>query len=213
MKTKMLYFAVTAILLAFVAGCNQEVERDTTPAEQTNGTEVEELTWTDNPTVEMIPDTPVKGEANGAEFIAADIYFEPRFGDWRMVITDKKLPAPDSMSSGGQSINIDMPEEPQAGSIFTKSLEYGNGYFQINKRDNPEETTSWNADNAYAIEITHWEADEYDPDGELFQLAGKASGKVFVVYSGEGWEGFDNSWAAGTFTDVPVRYLGEPDLD
>ena len=35
-----------------------------------------------------------------------------------------------------------------------------------------------------------------------------ASGRVAIVY--QGYSDFKNSFAAGTFTDVPVRYMGKP---
>jgi hypothetical protein len=42
----------------------------------------------------------------------------------------------------------------------------------------------------------------------MFQVAGKASGKVYVAYKGYG--DFKSSGVAGEFKDVVVRYMGEP---
>ncbi len=166
--------------------------------------------WTESPTLDMIPHGPVRGMANGYEFTANTVFFEPRFGNWRLVLAENLLSSPLSPVPGGQSVNIDLPEEPEPGSVFIKEMAYGNGYFQINKKGS-EGTTSWNADNAYAVEITEWDVKGFDRELGAFQVAGKASGRVFVVYSGEDWEDFDNSWAAGSFTDVNVRYMGEPE--
>ena len=38
--------------------------------------------------------------------------------------------------------------------------------------------------------------------------AGKASGRIAVCYQGGG--SFKDSWAAGTFENVPIRYMGKP---
>ncbi len=162
----------------------------------------------DAPAVEKIPAGPVKGEANLKPFVAKAIYFEPGFKAWRMIVHENALSSPTGLVTGGQSINIDLPEDPAAGKKWTRPMKYGDGYFQIVKPDDPQNTTSWNASNAWAIEITKWEQKPYDPKGSVFQEAGKASGRIAVCYQGGG--SFKDSWAAGTFENVPIRYMGKP---
>jgi hypothetical protein len=105
---------------------------------------------------------------------------------------------------------MDLTEAPVAGKNWTRKMEYGAGYFQINNDPaNPEATTSWNADNAWVFEVTKWDVKEWDPNGPLFQEAGKASGRIAVCYKGDP-TGIQSSWIAGTFTDAVVRYMGKP---
>jgi hypothetical protein len=161
------------------------------------------------PTAADVPAGPVKGLANGAPMQIKTVVFEPGFKSWRVILMDKELKSFDDFGSGAQSVNIDLPEEPGAGKKFSKALKYGDGYFQIASPSKPGSTTSWNADNAYYVEITKWDAKPYDPKGKMWQEAGKASGKIYVAYKG-GWGGFVNSGVAGTFEDAIVRYMGTP---
>jgi hypothetical protein len=167
------------------------------------------FTWTEDPALDKIPAAPVVGEANGKPFKVATILFEPAMrGGWRMVIADKKLDSPTGILVGCQHIDFDLNEEPAAGKKMTRKMQYGGGYFQIEQLNKPGQTTSWNGDNAWALELTTWDAHPYDDKGSLFQAVGKASGKVAIVY--KGGVGFKNSWAAGTFDNATIRYMGKP---
>ncbi len=219
MKRFFLCILILLFIAVFTTGCNQTLSDDEMNSD--GGSEIQrdntdsahiKPEWTAEPALEMIPNMPVSGMANGVEFYANTVFFEPRFGKWRLVLAEEELTSPTGPLPGGQSINIDMPEIPEEGSVFIKEMAYGNGYFQIRKKDS-EDTTSWNADNAYAIKITKWDVEDFNPELGAFQLAGKASGRVFIAYSGENWEDFDDSWAAGTFTDVNVRFMGEPEWE
>lgn len=169
--------------------------------------------WTDSPSLSLIPDTAISGFANGKVFEAKSVFFEPLFGKWSMVISDKDLESPLNIITGAQSINIRLDEKPDVNKIIQKDLSYGGGYFQIMRKDNPEETVSWNSENTYIIKFTEWEAREWDPQGDLFQYAGRASGKIFISYTGCDSGNFDDAFVAGTFTDAVIRYLGEPELE
>ncbi|MDD5309338.1 MAG: hypothetical protein PHU25_18640, partial [Deltaproteobacteria bacterium] len=72
----------------------------------------------------------------------------------------------------------------------------------------PQMTVAWNTELAWVLEITKWDVREYDPKGELFQDAGRASGRVAVCFKAGGR--YQNSWVAGTFENAVVRYLGKP---
>jgi hypothetical protein len=167
-------------------------------------------TWTEAPTLETIPQVPAAGMANGKPMGVTAVVFEPGQGAWRLVLSDKTLDSPTGLITSGQSINMDLPEAPAAGKSWTRKMEYGAGYFQINNDPaNPEATTSWNADNAWVLEVTKWDVKPWDEAGSLFQEAGKASGRIAVVYKGDP-TGIQSSWIAGTFTDAVVRYMGKP---
>jgi hypothetical protein len=167
-------------------------------------------TWTEAPTLETIPLVPAAGMANGRPMGVAAVVFEPGTSAWKLVIADKALDGPTGLITSGQSVNIDLTEAPAAGKNWTRKMEYGAGYFQINNDPaNLEATTSWNADNAWVIEVTKWDVKPWDANGPLFQEAGKASGKFSVCYKGDP-TGIQSSWVAGTFTDAVVRYMGKP---
>jgi hypothetical protein len=166
--------------------------------------------WTEAPTLETIPLVPAAGMANGKPMGVTTVLFEPGTSAWKLVLSDKALEGPTGLITSGQSVNIDLPEAPAAGKNWTRKMEYGAGYFQINNDPaNLEATTSWNADNAWVIEVTKWDVKPWDEAGPLFQEAGKASGKISVCYKGDP-TGIQSSWIAGTFTDAVVRYMGKP---
>lgn len=156
----------------------------------------------------MIPAGPVVGSANGRPFVVKAVYFQPVFGKWNLILHEQELPKPTAIRPNGQYITIKLGDAIKAGAKLIKPMKYGDGYFQIKKPDDATKTTSWNAKNAYAVEITKWDVADYDKAKGLFQVAGTASGRVAIVY--QGYSDFKNSFAAGTFTDVPVRYMGKP---
>jgi len=201
--------ALVVILVAIgLVGCKKEVK----PAgEQPTAAQNEapaSFEWTEAPAVAAIPAGPVKMDANGEKLEAKAVYFEPGFKEWRMVIHSAALKKPTSIRPRGQFVSISLTDDPGPGKTIIKKLKYGNGYYQVKKPDDPEKTTSWNASNAYVIQITKWDVKPYDPKGSIFQSAGSASGRVAIVYKGSG--SFKNSYAAGAFENVPVRYMGKP---
>jgi hypothetical protein len=165
--------------------------------------------WTETPTVNIIPDAPLAGMANGQPFIAQSVIFEPGTDSWKMIIRDQPLANPTDIASGGQYLTLNLPIPPSPGMTWMRPMSYGEGFFQV-KYDpaNPEQTTSWNADNAWAIEITNWQATDWVTGGPVFQAAGLASGRIAVCYKGGG--NMQNSWVAGKFENAVVRYMGEP---
>lgn len=162
--------------------------------------------FTDNPTAAMIPDYPAKGEANGKPIVIRSVLFTPGYDVWTLRLAEKEF-GPEDLFMDTQEIVIDLPGTPGVGE-FTRKLEYGKGYFQIAKVDAPTETTSWNGDNAWVLQITKWDAKPYNPKGSMVQIAGTASGYVAVVY--KAGSDFKNSWVAGRFDGAVVRYWGEP---
>jgi hypothetical protein len=165
--------------------------------------------YSESPTLDMIPDGPITGEASGKSFAGKTIVFQPSYnGKWEMIIADVEFSSPTDIIMSCQHIDIDLPEAPATGKKLTRAMKYGDGIFQIQSTDDPKETTSWNADNAWVIEFTSWDAKPWNASGDMFQQCGTASGKIAVCYKGSG--SFKNSWAAGTFKNAPIRYMGEP---
>ena len=201
-----------AVVLA--AGCASEQMTDAPAKPATDvGTKKDvppvNFSYTESPTIAMIPESPIRGEANGKPFEVKTVVFQPGRGEnWDLYLLDTKLEDPLDVLLEGQYIAIQLTERPGAGVTMTRPLDFGDGLFQIGEIDTPEETTSWNSPNAWAIEITQWDVRPWNPDGEIFQVAGTAAGKVAVCYQGSC--GFADSWAAGTFTNAVVRYMGPP---
>ncbi|HOO76741.1 MAG TPA: hypothetical protein PK636_00550 [bacterium] len=160
------------------------------------------------PTAKMIPDGPVTGMANGRSFAVKTVIFQPFFDNWNLGLYAAEAADPLDIVGEGEYISVELPRDIEAGRTYTHPMEYGDGYFQIQSPDSPSETTSWNAENAWVLEITSWDVRPYDPEGDLFQTAGTASGRIYVSYKGSG--DFKNSGAAGTFENAVVRYMGDP---
>ena len=165
--------------------------------------------WTEAPALDMIPAGPIHGEANGKPFTVQSVYLEPSFGKWELVLAEKKLDSPTDMIGLTRAVHVEV-DKPAAGQKYAHEMSYGGGFFQVQKGDKLDDTTSWNAENAWVLEITKWDVKPYDKNGDMFQQAGTASGRIAVCYKGYG--DFKNSYVAGTFEDAVVRYMGEPDF-
>lgn len=175
-----------------------------------------EFKLVEKPTAADVTAGPVTGSAQGHKFEPKTIYFEPSSEKgWRMTLADKPIAKPtDFTPMGSQAINIDLKEDKlAAGKKLTRAMKYGDGYFQIVQPKDATSTTSWNTDNAWYVEITKWDVKPFDPKASMFQEAGKASGKIYVVFKANNFtqkDGFKHSGVAGTFTDAIVRYKGKP---
>lgn len=175
----------------------------------------------EKPSASDVTEGAVKGSANGKVFEVKAVVIQPGSKPskkedqdkkrWRISLYDKPLEKPTGHISKAQAINITLNEEPKKGAKIVKEKKYGDGYFQIQKPDDEVgKTTSWNANNAYYIEFTEWDVKEYDEKDKMFQVAGKASGKIYVVYEASKGSKFKHSGAAGEFKDATVRYMGKP---
>jgi hypothetical protein len=201
MKKRLMILAILAVaigVLAVTSAMSKQPAKNDGPG------------YTENPTFEKIPNAPIKGIANGRPFEAQAVYFEPSFGKWSMMISDVPLNEPTGLIFDAQTFNINLPELPAPGKNYTRAMKYGDGFFQVQTSDKRGDTTSWNTDNAYVLEITKWDVNPYDEGGKIFQHAGSASGRIYIVY--KGGTNIKESWAAGTFTDAPVRFMGKPEM-
>jgi hypothetical protein len=165
--------------------------------------------YTESPTEALIPVGPVRGRANGKSFKVKTVIFEPDSdGKWKVKFCEDKVEDPTAALIEGQYIYFELPQDPAAGKVMKKAMAFGDGFFKIKLPGKPGETTSWNADNAWVLEITEWNQKPWNPEADFFQTAGTASGRVAVCYKGYG--DFKNSWAAGNFQDAVIRYMGKP---
>ncbi len=108
-----------------------------------------------------------------------------------------------------QVININLPRKPKRGDLLQKKLSFGGGHFQVKTSPESQATTSWNADNAWVIEITDWDTRPWAEGGGTFQQVGMASGRLYVAYQGSEY-GIKNSWVSGTFENAAIVYYGRP---
>ncbi|MGE0328331.1 MAG: hypothetical protein AB7K71_03765 [Polyangiaceae bacterium] len=163
--------------------------------------------WSDAPKAADIPEEALNGDSNGKRWEAKSVVIEPGFKEgWEVKFYESEIKEPLGFGSG-QFIELDFKDEPKAGVKITKPMKYGDGFFQINSAEGGG-LTSWNAENAYYLEFSEWDVKPYDEQGSSSQVAGKASGKVYVAYKGTG--SFKNSGLWGTFKDAVVRYSGKP---
>ncbi|MFO0712818.1 MAG: hypothetical protein U0353_23395, partial [Sandaracinus sp.] len=171
------------------AGC-----RDVQPAPT-------DYTWTEEPNLRHVPSGPVHGNVRGRAFSPASLFFERRTTsseeEWSMILSTE--PTIGSPGVEHETLTLRFDRAPRRGRV-TRAMASGGGYWQACVGLG---TTSWNADNAYALEITRWQVGRCTP-GEAGQPAhlGTASGRMIVVY--RGFEESENSWVAGTFTNVPI---------
>jgi hypothetical protein len=156
-----------------------------------------------------------RGLANGAVFHARTIFFAPFGSGWRMEIHDREFDPmrgtaiPRTDHPDLQTIYIDLPSQPATGIIFEKSMAYGGGHFQIKPAADSAQTTSWNFRVAWAIDISEWQAIPWREGGETFQLAGRASGRLYICFHGP-QDTIRDSFVAGEFSDAPIIYFGPP---
>ena len=199
------------LIFAFFVACDKKADTPDEGKEKTEVTEKQEapkeFKYTETPTLDMIPDVPAYGIANGKEFKIETIVIEPMFDKWYIVLADKKF-GPTDLIMDCQYLNVELEAEPSSGKVFKRAMETGGGFWQMTSASDPTSTTSLNASNANVIEFTKWEAKPWDPNGEHTQIAGKASGRLAVCY--QGFSDYKDSWVAGTFTDVPIRFSGKP---
>jgi hypothetical protein len=163
--------------------------------------------WTETPTLDSIPHHEVVGEVNGKEFQVKAVVFQPGPHGWDMMLADKPLISDTADLTDCQYLIVELSEPPAKGQKLQRKMDYGGGSFRLVDPKEPTNWTSWNADNAFVLEISEWNVKPRDPKGHATQVAGTAAGRLAVCYRAKG--DFTNSWVAGTFTKALVRYLPE----
>ena len=215
MKPRTYLFLAACCILA--AGCLPS-QNQVSPGSNEAGARVGQIfhpkkwEYTESPNLGMIPPEPVKGMADGRPLEIKSVIFQPFFDNWSMELCDTAPEEPLDIGFSTEYIKIDLPRDIKVGSVFIHPMEWagGDSLFQIKKKDE-EGTTSWNSNAAWAIEITQWDVKPFDQEGDIFQEAGVASGRVYICYQGSA--GFLNSGVAGVFHNAVVRYMGDPEWE
>jgi len=169
----------------------------------------ETFTYVDAPTPDLIPNHPVKAKINDRTFEPGLVYFTPGMEAWSVKVIEKKHPEATDAGFGddGMMLDLEFGQDPAAGKTFIKEkMEAGDG--GLVSYYNGEELDNWSGPNAYAIQFTDWTLEPFDTDEE-FKVAGKASGYLAICFQNDG-EDVEDSWAAGSFTDIPILYSGTP---
>jgi len=223
MKAALLTFGL--VLSANLLACSEEAPPTsanpaaTEPAKRSAGASKASFKLLANPSASDVPSGAIRGVANGQPFDVKAVIIEPGHRSakepgkrrWKIRLYQKALTKPTGHISKSQFIHVNLDQQPSKGKIMRRAMKYGGGFFQIQKPgDAAGKTTSWNSKNAYYIEFSEWDVKPYDESGKMFQVAGKASGKIYVGYEPSKGSKFRASGAAGEFKDAVVRYMGKP---
>src|SRR6187551_1663676 len=120
---------------------------------------------------------PLAGAARGHGFTPVAVrILQTHDGRWRLEIADRPFQQPTEGMPHGQYLMIDLESAPRNRARITKRIAAGGGYWQV---CDGLGTTSWNADNAYYLEITAWSVTPPPAELQPYQRAavGTASGR------------------------------------
>ena len=161
--------------------------------------------WSEAPTIDQAPGSGVHGVVNGASLVFDNIAITAEDAHYNLEVRANK----DHMSAGPR---IALAQAPAAGTTQShKMADSAHGTFlqAPDPSRGPTATTSWNTATAWTVQIAKWDVKPWSAATKN-QVAGTASGKFVIVF--KGGSGFKDSWVAGTFTDVPVKYSSSPPL-
>lgn len=184
--------------------------------------------YTPKPLFDLIPAQPVVGRLNGQPWPVAAVVFEPKGDHWTMNFYDKALARPTGLARGTFPLTLDLSGLPGEGVKLERALSTGGSTWKLPAppRSAPKKSpkkgkkaevvaapppagpSTWRTRSAYVLEFTTWQAAPFDAKKPAFQVAGKASGRIAVVY--EGRDGKQHAWVAGTFENALIRYMGQP---
>jgi hypothetical protein len=187
------------------------------PAERPATPPVPDLyAWTTTPTLESVPNIPLTGKVNGREFQVAAVFFQPGPKGWDLILADKPVEPTRVDITDCQYLVIELPKDgPGKGSKLSHAMDYGGGVWRLIDPQEPTNWTSWNADNAWTLEITDWsvhppeakEAGGGHKAAPLATVVGHAKGRLALCYRAKKGTAFRDSWVAGHFDDALVRQL------
>jgi hypothetical protein len=105
---------------------------------------------------------------------------------------------------------IELGQRPVAGARFGRPMRDGSDIrLDVVDREDASSTRAHPGPAAYVLEFTAFEAKPWAAAVRR-DTVGKASGRIVAMYKAA--DGYPNAWVAGTFTDAPVEYDGDPPL-
>lgn len=179
---------------------------------------------TEAPSLDLAFDSAIKGEANGVPVELTRVRVQGDDQGWYLMLEQE---APEAGATGPRygwnQFHIAFAAAPASKKTMSRALATGDGFFQVTdplKADNGTGSSAINwqrSKNTWSIEFTKWEVsapfNEEAPKAGVEQKAGRASGRVVLMLKDAGQSAdrpVKDSWVAGTFTDVPVSYVGSP---
>jgi hypothetical protein len=200
---------LATVLAVLIAGCPpRATPTDTTPPASppaepaTAPTEApaaptSEFAWTDTPTLDGVPDAPVRGMINGKAFTANTIRIEKGDdGQSTLEVSDATLEDPTGIATDDTGVDLDFTlPEGQAGDMVKtvadeKVFEKEHAYYHY-PQGGDKGPMSVNVGWGCALKIDAW---DMTPDPANERILGKVTGKVAIVFDDD-----PKSWVAGTF--------------
>lgn len=175
---------------------------------------------TEAPSLDLALASAIKGEANGVLVEFPRVRVQGDDQGWYLMLEQEvpsSTPASDESGPryGWNQFHIAFTAAPVSKATMSRSLATGDGFFQVTdpmKADNGTGSSAINwqrSKNTWTLEFTKWEVAPDASKGGVEQKSGRASGRVVLMVKDAG-AGVKDSWVAGTFTDVPVSYVGSP---
>lgn len=172
------------------------------------------------PSLDLAFDSAIKGEANGVAVELPRVRVQGDDQGWYLMLEQETPSATPGTGESGprygwNQFHIAFTAAPASKKTMSRLLATGDGFFQVSdptKADNGTGSSAINwqrSKNTWSIEFTKWEVAPDASKGGVEQKTGKASGRVVLMVKDAG-AGVKDSWVAGTFTDVPVSYVGSP---
>lgn len=162
--------------------------------------------WTAEPTIDMIPSGPIRGEMNGSPFEAKTVRIEKDDdGTFELTISNTAVEGedPTEMITGDDAWQLTFSgAEGQTGEwTWTldeeKEFEQEHVYYWYQQEDDAGPMSinySW----AGALQIDEWTMQEPDPNADTFStILGNVTGKIALVMDDD-----EKSWVAGEFDAV-----------
>ena len=154
------------------------------------------IAWTEHPDISLAPPGPVRGMLDGAEVVMADVGFSLTGRVWSVHLAEHE-------NIGAAEVIIPLTITPVAGATEVTLTATTASLAQT------QDTRMWQGPQlGIALELTSGGftpclAD--DPEGDV----GTASGRVVITLH-DPWRSHQDSYLAGTFTDVPLYCIPAP---
>lgn len=150
---------------------------------------------------------PLKGFRNGNVFEPQEVIFERRERGWFLVLNEVSLKYPNQLYFEGERIEIPLPDEPTDQLREKRGGKESAAVWRLPASQTRGQTRLWEAESNYSLELLEWDVTPYKKNGDVFQVTGKASGRIMAYFvDAAGAQG----WMVGRFENAKVRFLGDP---
>lgn len=147
------------------------------------------------------------GFRNGNEFTPKGIWIDRREAGWVLVLNEEALSFPTETLMRGERVEIPLTGDLSAQYRTQVEVSSSDASWRIPSSNIPGTTALWENQSEYMLELLQWSIKPYRSGGDVFQIAGEASGRLMARFTDE--KGVQ-AWVVGKFERVPVRYMGDP---